>query len=437
LQEARAAYADGQYEVAARQLRRLIGAGGAAPEVEEAHWWLAQAQERLGRLAEAAEEYRALATASGTAGGGRVDRAAAERRACELEALLAGPPPDLRGATAVYGVSGALTDPVETERWLDRLTQAGVTALLLDAGTRPAPAPGIPPGAARTEGVFFRTALAPVAGDLFGPVVAAAHRRGLAVVAAVTLRRMPWVDGGLGWHDRVYDPAGRGLRPSASTLDLFHPAFQEYLVGLLTDLAATGVDGLLFRADAPLGPLEGLSAFGLKGFEREFGAPLDVRRLFPPPDSRAARPREGAGAEPGGESPEFWRWTGWKARESLAVMERLARAARARAPRLLVGLELHPEAAVAPAAALVRYGEDLLEARRARFDFYVIGGEGARAGALAASRTLGERGPVWMARPVPDDRLLHPPSRLGAPSERAGLPAAIGLLYAPEGRAVP
>lgn len=438
LQEARAAYADGQYEVAARHLRRLIGNGGATPETEEAHWWLAQAQERMGRLAEAAEEYRALLRTAGQAGPGRIDRSAAERRVRELDAILAGPLPDLRGATAVDGASGVPADPAGIERWLDRMKQAGASAIVLDAGTRPSRAPGVRHAEAQTEGVFFQTVLAPVAGDRIGPVVAAAHQRGLAVIAAVTLRRMAWVDPRLGWTDRSYDRATRELRPSDATLDLFHPAFQEYLAALLTDLAATGVDGLLFRADAPLGPTDGLSAFGLRGFEQEFGMPLDVRRAFAPPVApRPGQPRDKAGAASSGESPEFWRWTGWKARESLAVMERLARAVRARSPRLLVGIELHPEAAVAPAAALLRYGEDLLEARRAGFDFFVIGGEGARAGALAAARVLGERGLVWMVKPVSDDRLANPPVRLAGPAERIGLPPAMGLLYGPEGRAVP
>ena len=81
--------------------------------------------------------------------------------------------------------------------------------------------------------------------------------------------------------------------------------------------AVTGVDGVLFRADAPLGPTDGLSAYGLRGFERDFDIKLDPRKLFTPPNGgspatqpRAGRPQQEVGAGgargPVASDPSTW-----------------------------------------------------------------------------------------------------------------------------------
>ncbi len=458
LQEARAAYDEGRYAAAARQLRRLLEAGADQPVDAEAHWWLAQSYERLGELAAAVAEYRAfLQTTETDTMAGRAERVAAARHVLELEGVLGVPAVSLRNVVALAVPAHRLGDQPDQDRWLEEVRRTGVTTLVVEAGTSADGSRRSRPdhasiGATERAGVYFHTAWAPVLEDALGPLVASAHRHGLAVVAALTLRRMLWVDAGLGWADRRYDPAAQALRPTPLTLDLFHPAVQEYLIGLLTDLAATGVDGLLFRADAPLGPTDGLSPFGLGGFEREFGVKLDPARLFARPAKPTPRPgRQGTGAEPDlrGAPPEFWRWTGWKMRESLAVTARVARAVQVRSPRLKVGLEVHPEAAVDPAAALVRYGEDLLEAKRSGLDFYVIapavdekrnGAAGSSAGSELANRAvalIGEADRVWVTRLLSEGDRAPMSPRLTVAADRGTLPPGVGLLYAARGRAVP
>ena len=135
--------------------------------------------------------------------------------------------------------------PVRPSNWLAGLVHDGINALVLPIGESHADA------ASQGEGrVYFQTGWAPLRRDVFGEWVARARAQGLLVYASVSLRNMPWIDPALGWDDRRYDPSTRKLRSSESP-DLLHPAFQEYLLGLLADVSFTGIDGILFR-DAAL-----------------------------------------------------------------------------------------------------------------------------------------------------------------------------------------
>jgi hypothetical protein len=235
--------------------------------------------------------------------------------------------------------------------------QAGITMVLVDIGTSAGSNPIVSEGGRRATGIYFRSQWADTIRDIFGELLPLAHQQGLSVFAAVSLRRINWVDPTLGWLDRSYDTVHRQLRLSPY-LDLFHPAFQEYLVGLLTDLADTGVDGILFRNDVSLGPYDGFSAFGVRGFERDFHSRMDPAQFF-----------TGTMSQP--FPAEYWRWAGWKARERVKILDRLSRAMRLHGNTRHVAVEVHPEAVTDPRAALVRYGEDLLEAKR-RFQYFLL-----------------------------------------------------------------
>lgn len=263
----------------------------------------------------------------------------------------------------------------ELEPWVQSLADRGVTMVLLDIGTREGMGQrgGDASMIGTGGGVFFRTGWARTERDVFGELIPVAHLAGISVFAATSLRRMNWVDPTLGWVDRSYDPVRAQVRLSPF-LDLFHPAFHEYLVGLLTDLAATGIDGLLFRNDSPLGPTDGFSQFAIRGFEHDFHIRADLAKLAPLPASAldpSGRPAA-IDAARGQETREFWQWAGWKARETLKVMVRLRRAMLAQAPALQFAIEIHTEAFSDPLTALVQYSEDLLEAKRAGFQFFLL-----------------------------------------------------------------
>jgi hypothetical protein len=246
---------------------------------------------------------------------------------------------------------------------------------------------------------------------------------------------MNWVDPTLGWLDRAYDPVQQQLRITPY-LDLFHPAFQEYLTGLFLDLADTGIDGVLFRNDAPLGPTDGFSFFALRGFERDFQIKADPAKLAPIPI--LAPPVEGEMARPlvfqPNTSPEFWQWAGWKAREEIKLIVKLGQTMRTHTPTLLSGLEVHPEAVTDPLIALLQYGEDLLDAGRNGFQFFFV--RTPQQNPISASSFLDRMGQlvgrverILVSVPFPGADIRYPGEWPPLSVEQEGLGRGVGLIY--------
>ena len=343
--------------------------------------------------------------------------------------------PALRGVTALIVAPQDVPPVHELESWIQSLMQGGITMVLLDIGTGMESNRMAPNNGRHAIGIYFRSQWAETIRDIFGELIPPAHQQGLVVFAAVSPRRINWVDPTLAWLDRSYDPVHRQLRTS-SYLDLFHPAFQEYLIGLLSDLADTGVDGILFRNDVPLGPYDGFSAFGVRAFERDFHTRMEPDQLF-----TSVKPaRQGAALSDGLVQPlsaEFWHWAGWKGRERLKILERLSHAMRLRGNTRHVALEIHPEAVTDPRAALVNYGEDLLEAKR-RFQYFVLrlSAQAATSGVNAPQMfvaleqmkgLLGTSDRIWATIPMSPNGVgrLDTFSR----ADRAELGKDIGLIY--------
>jgi len=445
IQQAQGHFAEGRYEASARILRRIVETYPRSPRQAEARWWLARSYEQSGFFKAALAEYRLLALLPPT---GQPQQAnyvpEARNRIAALEQRLGILANTSRGLTGLLVSPRAIPDAAAVEQWMQGVGQAGITMLVLDAGTKPNAGRDTSPA-----GVYFRTSWATTVKDVFGYAVPTAHRHGLAVFASVSLRQMNWLDRQLGWNDVALDRM-TGRMGVSNELDLFHPAYQEYLIGFLADLAVTGIDGVLFRAEAPSGPQEGFSLHALRGFERDFAIKLDPATLVFPDAAagRVAPVRNGQPARQEG-TQDYWRWLGWKARETLTVMDRLRHAVRRRAPVLQFALELHREAVSDPMTALLHYGEDLLEAKAVRFDFYVTA-DGlvpasfvtvpppgtvpavVRPGGTLVNRAvelLGEADDIWLAKPLPVDDAARPWARVAPAADRAALPSGLGLIY--------
>lgn len=445
IQQAQDHFAEGRYEQSVRILRRAVESYPRSPRQAEARWWLARSYEQSGFFKAALAEYRLLAAQPPTSPPQPADYAPeATKRIAALEQRLGILANISRGLVGLQVSPHALPDPASMDQWMEGIKQAGITMLVLDAGTKPTAGQ-----AALSAGVYFKTRWAATVRDVFGHAVPAAHHQGLAVFAAVSLRQMHWLDRQLGWNDVTVDRS-TGRSSVSPALDLFHPAYQEYLIGFLADLAATGIDGVLFRAEAPSGPQEGFSIYGLRGFERDFSIKLDpATLLFPDAATGRAAPVRNGGAVRLEGMPEYWRWLGWKARETITVMTRMRQAVRQRAPVLQFALEVHPEAVSDPVTALLRYGEDLLEAKAARFDFYLIAEGPApasyvtvpppnstpaiiRPGGTFVSRAvelMGEADDLWLAKPLPAGDPARPWARVAPAADHASLAPGLGLVY--------
>ena len=337
-----------------------------------------------------------------------------------------------RSVTALTVAPQDVPPPSELEQWVYSLMQRGITMVLIDIGTSAGANPSRSDAGRRATGIYFRSQWADTIRDVFGELLPMAHQQGLFVFAAVSPRRINWVDPTLGWQDHTYDPVHRQLRLSPY-LDLFHPAFQEYLIGLLTDLADTGVDGMVFRNDVALGPYDGLSAFGVRGFERDFHTRIDPAQFFTATIAAPQAPALGHGpAQP--FPAEYWRWAGWKARERVKILERLSHAMLVQGNTRQVALEIHPEAVTDPRVALVRYGEDLLEAKR-RFQYFLLrassqaGVNGDQTSGIVEQMKglLGAPERIWTTIAVSADDPGH--VGMSSQTDRQQLGMDIGLIY--------
>ncbi|MEK6695274.1 MAG: family 10 glycosylhydrolase, partial [Nitrospirota bacterium] len=290
------------------------------------------------------------------------------------------------------------------DRELGRLRQSGTNALFVSVVRNRTALVGGGEG----PGVYFKTDWAPVLQDRLSALVGAAHRQGMQVWASFSVRRMGWIDPKLEWADWKFN-SQTGRLERVETLDLLHPALRDYLVGLLTDLAGTGVDGIFLAADPPSEASEGFSTHALRKFEKDMGQPVDPSRLL------SAQGRERSL----GYAPEFWRWLGWKQREQSRSVLGVMEAVRAAFPGLMVAVEVHPEAVTNPQAALAMYAEDLLDLRRYRLDYIALPVTAAQ-GALAAKAAEIVRGERLLLLVDPADKSGFKPAQL---------PVGTGLIY--------
>jgi hypothetical protein len=389
----REAMSQGRLDQAAMLFRRVRDGYAGAPERPEAAALLARALESQGNTSAALTEYRRLMADFP----GSPQAELARNKIPELESQTRALPTG-SGPVGTY-LSGRALEMLD-ERDLQRIQQSDTNTLVLEvARQRTAGGGGI------TEaGVYFKSDWAPVIRNSLAPVVASAHQKQLRVWAAVSVRRMDWIDPGLGWSDHRYSIA-TGEVAATGALDLLHPAVSEYLLGLFIDLAATGVDGILLLGDPPSSAVDGFSPYAMRTYEREMGQRLNVARL---------RLESSAELQ---FAPEFWRWIGWKQRAHTKVLVSIMKALRKSYPKLQVAMELHPEVITNPRAALAWYAEDVLDLRRYKIDYIAMPWT-ARLGASTKSLTENLNGTRLLL-------FLESSSRKNA----TALPRGTGLIY--------
>jgi tetratricopeptide (TPR) repeat protein len=344
LQSGRQALAQGRFDRAINLFRRVQEGYPDSPERPEATLLLAQALEASGEVGSAISEYRRLNSEFPQAPQAVLARA----KIPELERRAVPPLPAVSRVVGVYVRSSRL-ETID-ERELMRVRQSGANTLVVEIARNR----GMEK---RQAGVYFKTDWAPVLKDRLASVVREARRQGIQVWAAMSMRRMDWIDPALDWSDWRYSLQTLEL-VRGETVDLLHPAVPEYLVGLLSDLAAAGVNGILLAADPYSAPEDGFSPHALRRYTREIGSSPDPSRF------QLAQSRERLGF-----APEFWRWVGWKQREQLKIIDGVFQAVRKAYPQLKIAIEIHPESVTAPRVALAWYAEDLLDLRRYRFDY--------------------------------------------------------------------
>ncbi len=367
MDEAKDHFLQQEFPQAIHDLRRILALQPNQELEMEGRWMLAQAYRQTGEWEGAREQYQILASAST----GLPHQREAQQRFQELEDLLeeSRQPPEVTEAVRLSLLQLPRTEGFE--EGIKRMREDGVTTLLIDLGCGLHPAGKIEP-----QGNPAITALQAMQ-DLLRSFVSRSHLQHLRVFIGVAPRCLGfWKEPvPVEWHDRSYDP---DLKDTKETrfFDVFHPAYQKFMLHFLDLLADVGVDGIIFLGDHPMGPYDGLTPTGIEAFQQAFQVrflpseifqkPIDLGQLRNPISTRSA-----SGPSSTRETL-LWRWVGWKARERLGVLEQLFQHIRQRHLTLQVGLEIHPHGLTDPVRALVEYTEDAMEAARRPFSFFYV-----------------------------------------------------------------
>ncbi len=367
LQEARHHFQAREFPKAIRELKRLLGLNPQADLERDGRWWLGQSYDQVEDWKSAQREYGVLASAPA----GQSYQSHSRQRLIEIQGFLAQdvlPPKD---SQAIRFALNQLPAAEGFEQGIAKMKQDGITTLLIDLGCQ-------------------RTALTPSSSSDLMPLpdfsslqelvhdyAKRSHRVGLLLYIGVNLRCLGhWAPSQHeAWRDQMYHHDTNRGTPT-EWFDLFHPAYQEFLTRSLAHLCKGGVDGLVFLNDHPLGPYDGLTRIGRKRFEKQFGVAFDPSQLFQQGFDPLGITKKSSGILrtkiSNKENSLYWRWTGWKARTRLTLLEVMVERLRMQYPAAQFGLELHPHGLTDPVGALVRYTEDAMDAAGRSFSFFFV-----------------------------------------------------------------
>mgnify|MGYP001503144338 CR=1 FL=1 len=339
IESAHRAYVQEHYSLASALFQRFVDSNPDSSRLSEARWWLARSYEQRGDLPAALSAYRAVVGAAprstplaGSYEFDALNRLDEFRRSLGPSSLLE------RRQIALWLTSADWLRILDVEPWVAQLADAGVTALIVEAGS-----PSRETVQSGSMGVYFQTSKVPVVEDFFKAIVPAAHAKGMAVLASLNLHEPGWTTVNPEWGiaianrtDQVFQPVGH--------VDVLHPEYQRLVGEVAQDLLRTDIDGLVVGARRAKGFAEEWSPTSRRMFEGSLGPSL----------SNHDQP----------VSPDVWRWAGWKTRTYLGFVSRLTQQLRQMRPGLLVAVVVHERAVFSPSDALTEYGEDVLETKQ-------------------------------------------------------------------------
>jgi biofilm PGA synthesis lipoprotein PgaB len=217
------------------------------------------------------------------------------------------------------------------------------------------------------EGVYFKTAYAPVVDDILGKIAEIAHRNGIDLFAWMTTRYADFdLEGHPEYRCKSYDFERKRMEVGKG-FNLFHPDVLKRLEDLFRDLGRYPIDGILLQDDLILRHNEDFSIQANKAFLKEFG-------FSPHPDIFYIDPYKSDSGKyyVKAYTDRFWTWANWKNRWLMGVAKRLMSAARESNPNLQFGINLYYETVLNHSNAVAWFSQTLSEALEKDFDYYAI-----------------------------------------------------------------
>lgn len=165
-----------------------------------------------------------------------------------------------------------------------------------------------------SQGVYFPTDQAPVIMDLMTPFAAICREEGLKAFAWMVTRDARFGESGLP-SEMIYHPPSGAIRP-IPRLDVIDPGVLEHLEVLFSDLARTGIDGILLQDDLSSRIVEGFTEGNIQRYMEETGDAVPPYRHLKQVTAQDGRSYLKA-------APAFDRWVRWKTRRLVNVARRL------------------------------------------------------------------------------------------------------------------
>ena len=370
LRKARVDFEQGRDAQVINELNRFLSVHPQSPREKEARWLLAQSYERTGSIRAALKQYKFISQALPPG----QEKQEVAKRIDELEQRLKKDGPQSEPINVVRISLNRFSTLGNDRSTLKRLGQEGVTSVLIDFGCPKKSVPHLQP-AVKTRDVAAQSELDSSVGQV--------HQQGFLAFAGINLRCLGYLDSRSQkqWLDGSYNPVSRKVQ-SSRYFDIFHPQYQKLMAYKIKALTDSGLDGIVFLAEAPLGVYDGFTPGSVDKFNKTFHTQMNPHTVFEngvkKRNSQTSPDTHHHVRVSASEADEFWRWTGWKARQRLIVLQSLMDQVHEHKPAISFGLEMHPESIEDPLGALTQFSEDFLEAKQKGFRFFLINPQSGR-----------------------------------------------------------
>lgn len=216
-------------------------------------------------------------------------------------------------------------------------------------------------------GVYFKSRVAPVIDDVLTRIIDIGHRQGLLVYAWMTTRKMDWKwSDAPKWRDSAYDLKTKGFSYSKGGLDLFNQDFQDYLISVYREIAASGVDGILIQDDLVYRHTEGFSDAARLSYYNSFGFALRPENLY-----KDIYEKDGK-QYVRNYTPLFWKWVEWRNQHIALFLDNLVREAKKTSPNLKISLNLYYETVINPKNGLAWFSQDISSLKGIDIDYFAV-----------------------------------------------------------------
>lgn len=210
---------------------------------------------------------------------------------------------------------------------------------------------GVEPGA--LDGIYFRSEQAPLVMDLVTSLVKICHEQNMKAWAWMVTRKAGFSNAGLP-TDVDFSVAEGRFYPTTD-LDILNPAVQPYLEALFSDLARTGVDGILLQDDMVSRMGQGFTRSNLTNYRKDTGDTYPPYRYLETITGNNGRTYLKA-------RPGFTRWIRWKTSRIVSLARSLEMAARSVNPGIHLALNQTYEAVTDPENGKLWLSQDLRQA---------------------------------------------------------------------------